>query len=147
MKVVIISPGKNHDHTIADAILEYQKRLSAHYSIEWVFPSVGTKEEEGTAILRQIKDGDVMVLLDEEGRQYTSPDLAKLIDSELQEGTKRLVWVIGGAFGVSAAVKKRANITISLSKMVFPHMLVRLILIEQLYRATTILSGGKYHHE
>lgn len=132
---------------IASAINEYEKRLGAHYLIEWVFPSISTTESEGAAILKQVKDGDTVFLLDERGKSYGSPEFAALIDKEQQEGTKRLVLIIGGAFGVSEEVKKRANITLSLSKMVFPHMLVRLILVEQIYRAMTILEGGKYHHE
>lgn len=147
MKLLIISPGKQHDLTVADAIKEYQKRLSTRLPIEWFFPSVGTKEEEGMAILKQIKDGDFVLLLDEHGRSYSSTDLAKLVDTRLQDGTKRLVCIIGGAFGVSEEVKKRANATLSLSAMVFPHMIVRLMLTEQLYRAVTIIDGGKYHHK
>lgn len=147
MKLLIISPGKQHDLTVVDAIKEYQKRLSTRLPIEWFFPSVGTKEEEGMAILKQIKDGDFVLLLDEHGRLYSSTDLAKLVDTRLQDGTKRLVCIIGGAFGVSEEVKKRANATLSLSAMVFPHMIVRLMLTEQLYRAVTIIDGGKYHHE
>jgi len=147
MKLLIISPGKQHDSMVADAIKEYQKRLSVRLPIEWAFPSVGTKEEEGIATLKQIKDGDFVLLLDERGRSYSSTDLAKLVDTRLQDGTKRLVCIIGGAFGVSEEVKKRADATASLSAMVFPHMLVRLILAEQLYRAVTIIDGGKYHHE
>lgn len=147
MKLLIISPGKQHDLMVADAIKEYQKRLATKLPVEWSFPSVGTKEEEGKSILKQIKEEDIVLLLDEQGKLYSSPELAKLIDSKLQDGAKRIVCIIGGAFGVSDDVKKRANATLSLSKMVFPHMLVRLILIEQLYRATTIIAGGKYHHE
>ncbi len=145
MKILIISPGKAHDDTVKDGINEYEKRLSA-WPIEWVHPKAGDKNTEGAAILKLTKDGDFAVLLDEHGRDMDTPAFAALIDKQLQTGTKRLVFIIGGAFGVSESVKERANTTIRLSSLVFPHMLVRLILAEQLYRAHSILSGGKYHH-
>lgn len=146
MKVLIISPGKAHSAELKEAIQEYETRLRAALPIEWAFPSVGEKEAEGEAILRQIKPEDVVILLDERGKEIDSPGLAQLLEANLNEGTKRLVFVIGGAFGVSEAVAARANKTLSLSKLVFPHMLVRLILVEQLYRAWSIRTGGKYHH-
>lgn len=146
MKILIISPGKKHDATVAGGIAEFEKRLEKKFGIEWVLPAAGTKEEEGVAILKTIKDGDVVVLLDERGKDIDTPGFAKLLDTHLQQGTKRLVFVIGGAFGVDGAVQARANATYKLSSLVFPHMLVRLILIEQLYRANSVLEGGKYHH-
>ena len=146
MKLLIISPGKSHAHEYVDAIQEYEKRLRPVLPIEWLFPSVGTKDQEGEAILRRIESDDVVILLDEQGKDIDSPGLAELLEANLSAGTKRLVFIIGGAFGVSDAVKKRANKTIRLSSLVFPHMLARLILTEQLYRAWSIRSGGKYHH-
>jgi 23S rRNA (pseudouridine1915-N3)-methyltransferase len=146
MKLLIISPGKAHALEYRDAIAEYEKRLSSALPIEWAFPAAGTKESEGAAILKLVKPEDVVILLDERGKEIDSPGLASLIDTHLQEGTKRLVFAIGGAFGVSEEVKARADRTLSLSKLVFPHQLVRLILAEQLYRAWSIRSGGKYHH-
>ncbi len=146
MRILIISPGKNHDAELKGAIVEYEKRLSSALPIEWSFPSIGTKEEEGVAILKQIKPEDVVILLDERGREIDSPGLAQLLDKNLNESTKRLVFIIGGAFGVSEEVQARANQTLSLSKLVFPHMLARLMLVEQLYRAWSIRTGGKYHH-
>jgi len=146
MKILIISPGKNHDHTVIDGIEEYQMRLQKRFAVEWTFPSVGTKESEGAAIVKLLKDGDFCVLLDEKGRDIDTQTFSKLIDTQLQSGTKRLVCIIGGAFGVSGEVKERADISLKLSSLVFPHMLARLILIEQLYRAVSIIDGGKYHH-
>jgi 23S rRNA (pseudouridine1915-N3)-methyltransferase len=86
------------------------------------------------------------VLLDERGKDVGTPEFAKLIDTQMQAGTKRLVFVIGGAFGISDAMAGRADFTLRLSSLTYPHMLVRLILVEQLYRAQSILQGGKYHH-
>lgn len=147
MKIRIISPGKQHTPELRDAITEYEKRLRSALPIEWIFPSIGNKDEEAAAILKQTEAQDFVVLLDERGKRISSEGLATLIDSKLQEGTKRIVFIIGGAFGVSPAITERANLTLTLSDLVFPHMLVRLILIEQLYRAWSIRSGGKYHHE
>ncbi len=146
MKVLIISPGKAHDSTVADGISEYEKRLSKTFPIEWAMPKPDEKDSEGGAILSRIKDGDYVVLLDERGRDIDTPGLAGLLERQLQSGTKRLVLIIGGAFGVNAEVAERADLTIKLSSLVFPHMLVRLIVAEQLYRASSILQGGKYHH-
>lgn len=146
MKCLIISPGKAHDHDIGSAIAEYEKRLSKALPLEWAFPSVGTKDSEGVAILKLIKDDDLVVLFDERGKDITSEGLAELLDTALLAGTKRLVCIIGGAYGVSADVAARANKTLKLSSLVFPHMLVRLIVAEQLYRAWSIREGGKYHH-
>ena len=146
MKILIISPGKGHDETVAVGIAGYEKRLSRVWPLEWAHPRASDKDTEGSAILKLLKDGDYAVLLDERGQDINTPGLAKLIDARLQGGGKRLVFVIGGAFGVSAGVAQRADATIKLSSLVFPHMLVRLVLVEQLYRAHSILQGGKYHH-
>ena len=146
MKILIISPGKAHDLVVADGIAEYEMRLRVRLPIEWVFPAAGDMAAEGVAILKQLKAGDVVVLLDERGKDVTTPGLADVLGAQLQAGTKRLVFVIGGAFGVDDAVKACADRMFKLSSLVFPHMLVRLILVEQLYRAVSILDGGKYHH-
>jgi 23S rRNA (pseudouridine1915-N3)-methyltransferase len=146
MKIFIISPGKSHDGTVAEGIAEYSKRLPKKFALEWLFPKIGSVDEESTLILKSLKEGDFVVLLDELGLDIDTPDLAKLLDKQLVKGTKRLVFVIGGAFGVNNKVKDRVNTILKISSLVFPHMLVRLILVEQLYRASSILDGGKYHH-
>lgn len=146
MKILIISPGKVHDTSVAEGIADYQKRLGKRFTLEWALPPAGTKEVEGAAIIKLLKEGDVVVLLDERGKEVDTPGFAKLLERHLQEATKRLVFVVGGAFGVSEEVRQRANTTLKLSSLVFPHMLVRLILAEQLYRASSIIEGGKYHH-
>jgi 23S rRNA (pseudouridine1915-N3)-methyltransferase len=147
MKVLLVSPGKLHDHTVAAGIAEYETRLLRHYQIEWVHPKAGDIESECDAILKYIKDGDQVVLLDELGKDIDTPAFAAFIDKHQQSGTKRLVFIIGGAYGVNGRVKARANATLKLSSLVLPHMLVRLLLVEQLYRAHSILSSGKYHHD
>lgn len=146
MKILIISPGKGHDYTVAEGIAEYEKRLSKAFAIEWAHPKPSDKDEEGNAILKLLKSGDYVVLLDERGKDIDTPNFAKLLDTQMQAGAKRLVFIIGGAFGVSDEVKARADTILKLSSLVFPHMLARLIVLEQLYRAHSVLAGGKYHH-
>ncbi len=104
------------------------------------------KKKEGEVIMNWLQPDDYLVLLDERGRQFTSEGLAQFIQSRANESVKKLVFLIGGAYGVDEAVLKRANFKWSLSQLVFPHQLVRLILAEQLYRACTILRNEKYHH-
>lgn len=146
MKILIISPGKAHDALLKDAIGEYEKRLSKRMPLEWLFPKAGDKEAEAKAVLKSIKDDDFVVLLDERGKEIDSFDFSKLIARLEQNSTKRVVFIIGGAFGVTADIHARTDFSLKLSPLVFPHMLVRLILTEQLYRASSILEGGKYHH-
>ena len=90
---------------------------------------------------------DVLILLDEKGKMLSSPGLANLIQQKANQSAQRIVFLIGGAYGVDDEIKKRANFTWSISDLVFPHMLVRLILAEQVYRACSILANEKYHHE
>lgn len=146
MKVLVISPGKAHDPAFADAIAEYQKRLGKRLAVAWLIPASGTKESEAAAILAPLKPDDAVVLLDERGKELATAHFAKLLAGHLQTGTKRLVFIIGGAYGVAGAVRERADIVLKLSALTYPHMLVRLILVEQLYRAVSIIDGGKYHH-
>jgi 23S rRNA (pseudouridine1915-N3)-methyltransferase len=105
------------------------------------------KNKEGELILQQIKADDYLVLLDERGKQFSSEALANFIQQRANESKKTIVFLIGGAFGVSEAVFKRADYKWSLSPLVFPHQLVRLILAEQIYRACSINRNEKYHHE
>ena len=150
--ITIITVGKKHDPLLADAITDYEKRLRAPYDGRWVFlphsPSDGlqARRSESQAILLTIKPSDYVILLDERGKLLDSPALsAKLGD--LSMGTRPVVIVIGGAYGVDDQMIARADFVWSLSPLVFPHRLVRLIVTEQLYRAQTIHSGLSYHHE
>ena len=105
------------------------------------------KKKEGDIILDWIGKEDYLVVLDERGKQLSSEGLANFIQARANTRTKQLVFLIGGAFGIDDAVIKRADFTWSLSPLVFPHQLVRLILAEQVYRACTILKNEKYHHK
>jgi len=154
MKISIWSVGKNHEAYIKDGISEFTKRISHYYPIDWqlITPSKAAqynsiKKEEAQNILKQLAPNDVLILLDETGKMINSPGLANLIQQKANQSTQKLIFLIGGAYGVNDEIKKRANFTWSLSQLVFPHMLVRLLLAEQIYRACSILANEKYHHE
>lgn len=150
MKITIITVGRSVSDYQAN-IKDYQKRLSSQ-TIDWIFiapasvESLKAKELESSSIMAKIKPSDIVWLLDETGEQISSPSLSNKLDLLKNQSVQRLVIVIGGAFGVNSQTKKRANWVWSLSKMVFPHQMVRLILIEQLYRANQIERGTGYHH-
>ena len=154
MKISIWSVGKNHEAYIKDGVAEFTKRISHYYPIDWqiITPSkanqpIAIKKEEAQNIMKQMASNDVLILLDETGKMLSSPGLAQLIQQKANQSTQKIIFLIGGAYGVSDDIKKRANHTWSLSQLVFPHMLVRLILSEQIYRACSILANEKYHHE
>jgi len=144
--------GKKHDPLSSTAIEEYQKRLKQSFPIKWVFiPSSGlsgdeARREESAKISKQLFSSAIIWLLDETGIELASPELSKRIELLKNSSTKDLIIIIGGAYGVDSTIKQRADFVWSLSKLIFPHLLVRLILIEQLYRAQEIARGGNYHH-
>lgn len=147
----IIAIGKKHESWVQGGITRYEKRLKRPFVTEWVLlpHSAGNgdqaRQEESTRILARLSRDDFVVLLDEKGSNIDSPALAKLLTNPL-ERSKDIVIIIGGAYGVNETLFKRADFVWSLSLLVFPHQLVRLMLAEQLYRAQEISSGGPYHH-
>ena len=148
--------GKAHEPYVKEGVELFTKRISHYYTVEWnIIPTskntamlseMDLKKKEGEAILNFLQKEDYLVLLDERGKQIKSEELANFIQQRANDGIKKIVFLIGGAFGVSAEVAKRANYKWSLSPLVFPHQLVRLILAEQVYRACTINKNEKYHH-
>ncbi len=110
-------------------------------------PKNQIKNKEGAAILKKIEKGDFLILLDERGKDYTSIKFAKYIENLLQQSHRRIIFLIGGAYGFSDEIYQRANGKISLSKMTFSHQMVRVFALEQIYRAMTILRNMPYHHE
>ena len=156
MKIKLIVIGKTKSKFIIDGENEYQKRLKYYCKFsELLIPDIKNagklskkelKEKEGNLILESIKNSDYVILLDEKGLALTSVDFAEFLNKKTVSSTNELVFVVGGAFGVSESVYQRANTKLSLSKMTFSHQMVRLIFKEQLYRAFTILKGEKYHH-
>lgn len=148
MKLVVITIGKDHDDIVREGVSYYQTKILHHFPLEWMFLShESNKDKEGEKILAHLKKDDYVVLLDEKGREQRSEGFAQLIENRMVDSVKRMVFIIGGAYGVSQRVEERANYVWKLSALVFPHMLVRLILVEQIYRALSILKGEKYHHE
>ena len=156
MKFQFWTIGKNHETFVKEGIEIFTKRISNYYPVDWNIISspknaaslgeTDLKKKEGEIITGLLQKEDYLVLLDENGKQLSSEELAKFIQTRANESTKNIVFLIGGAYGVSDEVKKRANYQWSLSKLVFPHQLVRLILAEQIYRACSINRNEKYHH-
>jgi 23S rRNA (pseudouridine1915-N3)-methyltransferase len=154
MKIAIWSVGKADDSYIKEGVTNFTKRIGHYYPIEWhlITPSKASestqiKKEEAITLLKSLAQNDVLILLDEKGKMLSSPGLAKLIQQKANQSAHRIVFLIGGAYGVSEDIKARAQFTWSISELVFPHMLVRLLLAEQIYRACSILANEKYHHE
>lgn len=148
MKVTIISVGRQHEDIYKDAINTFTARILRYTPLEWLYlDHDANKDKECEKIFSLLKKEDYVILLDERGTLMKSEEFAGLIEHRMVDGVKRIIFIIGGAYGVNEKIKTRANYTLKLSSFVFPHMLVRLILAEQLYRALTILRGEKYHHE
>ncbi|MDR0793113.1 MAG: 23S rRNA (pseudouridine(1915)-N(3))-methyltransferase RlmH [Chitinophagaceae bacterium] len=156
MKILLLSVGKQHESYIRQGVEDFTKRLNKYFAAGWQFisppknagslPENELKKQEAKSVLQLLQPDDVLILLDERGKQLSSVELAGFIQQKAVESKKRLVFLIGGAFGVDESVFRRADFVWSLSKLVFPHNLVRLILSEQLYRAGTIIRNEKYHH-
>lgn len=152
MPLHIIAVGKKHESWVAEGIQRYQKRLKAPYMLEWVFlphsslEGHSARQEESDRVLLRLDAYDYVVLLDERGQAYDSPSLARIVTEPLSRSLKVAI-VIGGAYGVTDEVRQRAQVVWSLSPLVFPHQLVRLIVTEQLYRVQQIEQGGSYHHQ
>lgn len=157
MQIIFLAVGKGHEVSIADAVTDFTKRISRYYSISWEIiqpvKNAGKlsepelKKKEAEIIFSKLKKEDQLVALDERGVILSSTSLAQLLQEKTNSSVKRLFFLIGGAFGLHETVLERADFKWSLSKLTFPHQLVRLILAEQVYRACTIIKNEKYHHE
>ena len=157
MKIQLWTIGKNHESYIREGVEEFTKRIQRYHPVEWTIIPVprnagmlseaDLKMKEGQLVLEWLKKDDFLVALDEHGKEMSSEQLSGFLQSRANERVKQLVFLIGGAYGLDEAVLKRANHRWSLSKLTFPHQLVRLILAEQLYRACSIGNNEKYHHK
>lgn len=157
MKMQFWTIGKAHEKYVRDGIELFTQRINRYFPAEWnIIPTpknagmmseMDLLKKEGEMILDFLKKDDYLILLDERGKQNTSEQFSSFLQERMMERQKNMVFLIGGAYGVSKEVMARANYTWSLSKLVFPHQLVRLILSEQIYRACTIMRNEKYHHE
>lgn len=152
MNISLICTGKTTEKYVADGMSMYFGRLK-HYAKFGVLEieagrgnEVQIRKAESDGVLKKVGEKDILILLDETGKELTSKAFADLLSHHQNIASKSLVFLVGGAYGFSEEVYKRANLKIALSKMTFPHQLVRIIFLEQLYRAFTILKGEKYHH-
>ena len=157
MKIKLLAIGKTDNKQLIQLIDEYQNRLK-HYikfeiemiqdikKVKSLSPSQ-QKEKEGELILNKLQNTDQLVLLDDKGKEFTSIEFSKYLQKKMNSGIKQLVLVIGGPYGFSEAVYKKSTGKISLSKMTFSHQMIRLFIVEQLYRGFTILKNEPYHHE
>lgn len=151
MPVRILAVGKKHESWVAEGIERYEKRLKKPFVCEWILlphsarEGVAARQDESERLLSRLSDHEYIVLLDERGKMLDSPAVSQLLRKQLEASTS-VVIIIGGAYGVDERIHQRANVVWSLSALVFPHQLVRLILAEQLYRSQEIAAGNPYHH-
>lgn len=156
MTIKLLAIGKTDSKHLQALIAEYEKRLGFYIKFEFeVIPDIKNsknlsedqqKQKEGELILSKLSPTDVLVLLDENGKQNHSVEFANYLQKHMNSGIKQLVFVIGGPYGFSPEVYKKSNGKLSLSKMTFSHQMIRLFFIEQLYRGFTILRNEPYHH-
>jgi 23S rRNA (pseudouridine1915-N3)-methyltransferase len=155
MKVTLLTIGDHEDKYLAEGFSLYEKRLQHYLSFDtMLIPSLKKKgqskeaimQAEAKEILKKIDSADLLILLDDKGKEFTSPELANQMQKYLNMPGKKMFFLIGGAFGFAPEVYQRANQKISLSKLTFNHQMARLFFLEQLYRAMTILKGEPYHH-
>ena len=157
MTIKLVCIGKTDKGELSELISVYKNRLKHYVKFEMeIIPDIRNtknideqlqKQKEGELILKDIENSDFLVLLDEQGKQYTSMNFSEFLQKRMNTGLKRLIFVVGGPYGFSEELYKRANSKVSLSKMTFSHQMVRLFFVEQLYRAFTILKNEPYHHQ
>lgn len=157
MKIKLLVVGKTTDEYIQAGMDNYIKRIKRYigFDIE-IIPALKNtknlsinqiKEKEGELITGKLQSGELLILLDEKGKQMNSIDFSKMIQQQMLQGLKNVVFVIGGAYGFSQNVYQKASSKLSISQMTFSHQIIRLIFLEQLYRAFTIINNEPYHHE
>jgi len=157
MKIRLLLTGKTEEDFLKTGIREYEMRVKRYVPFEIVeIPPIknlsglshaGQMLRESELIQKQLQPGDVVVLLDEHGKEMRSTEFASFLNKQFLSGGKSLVFIVGGPFGTDPAIKKNADVILSLSRMTFSHQMVRLFFMEQLYRALSILRGESYHHE
>ena len=157
MKIKLLAIGKTDNKHLIQLIEEYQNRLKHYIKFELeIIPDIKNvknlsevqqKEKEGALILSKLQNTDDLVLLDDKGTHFTSIEFSQYLQKKMNSGIKQIVLVIGGPYGFSDTVYKKAIAKISLSKMTFSHQMIRLFAVEQIYRAFTILKNEPYHHE
>ena len=156
MKITLILNGKTEEDYLLKGFSIYEQRLKHYVSFETVvIPALKNmkalsiqqmKQREGELIIKNIHTADKLILLDENGKEFNSINFSGFFQQQMNSGVKNIVFVVGGPYGFSDEIYKRANLKISLSKMTFSHQMVRLFFVEKLYRAMTILKNEPYHH-
>jgi 23S rRNA (pseudouridine1915-N3)-methyltransferase len=155
MKILFVFTGQTFDKPVKELMIVYQERLS-HY-ISYGIVELKTKNEKGESIerikekeqkeqLKQVGEGDTLILLDEDGKQFSSVEFASQLQKLLTTSNRKIIFMTGGAYGFGNEISKRANQKISFSKFTFTHQMIRPLLLEQIYRAFTIINNEKYHH-
>ena len=139
MNLHIIAIGKKKSE-YDGMINEYKKRITAPFELSLEIIQTNT-------VIEKVKSGDYVIALDEHGKEFTTVNFSHTLDKLLQASHKRIVFVIGESYGLDQSVRDRANMTLCLGKFTLPHELARLVLVEQLYRVTNLIGGGKYHHQ
>lgn len=155
MKLFFVFTGKTSEKAIVELMADYKNRISRYVTIDAHEIKSGNEKNESTSSikdkeqkeqLKQISEKDFLILLDERGRDYSSVEFAVQLEKWFSTSGKRFVFMTGGAYGFGDAILKRANVKISFSKFTFTHQLIRILLLEQVYRAFTIINNQKYHH-
>ncbi|MFH0865853.1 MAG: 23S rRNA (pseudouridine(1915)-N(3))-methyltransferase RlmH [Bacteroidota bacterium] len=157
MKIKLILTGKTVEQYVKEGVFLYEKRLKHYIPFEAVYlsdlkstaklPHDQIKEKEAEQQLKQINHGDFVILLDEKGKESRSVEFSSFIQQRMNSGVKTLLFVIGGPYGFDPSILKRADAMFSLSKLTFSHQIVRILFMEQLYRAFTIIKNEPYHNE
>jgi 23S rRNA (pseudouridine1915-N3)-methyltransferase len=155
MRIQLWSVGKANEPYVDSGIKDFTRRINKYFPVAWkIIPSAkysssvqdDMRKKDGENILKLLNNNHFLVALDESGKTLTSTQLASFLQQRTNESSRELIFLIGGAYGLDGAILQRANYIWSLSALTFPHQLVRLIVVEQLYRACTILRNEKYHH-
>jgi len=156
MQIKLIAIGKTDDKQLLQLIEQYKKRLKHYIKFDLdIIPDIKNvknlskkqqKEKEGQLILKKLSPTDILILLDENGKQFTSVAFADYLQKKMNSGIKQLIFAIGGPYGFSETVYQKAQGKVSLSKMTFSHQMIRLFVVEQIYRGFTILKNEPYHH-
>lgn len=151
--IEVIAIGRRLDSSVVPLIKEYETRLRSPHNIKWTLlpysklQGKDARRDESRKILEKLTPNKFVILLDEVGQNISSEQFAERLDRVQAAGGRKVVFVVGGAYGVDETIHQRADFIWSLSKLVFPHRIVHLILTEQIYRAQEILRGGSYHHK
>jgi 23S rRNA (pseudouridine1915-N3)-methyltransferase len=156
MRILFLVSSRTDSAYLSEGIARYCSRIEHYVSFEMLAtpdPGKGKnlqpealRQKEGEALTKHLKDGDYIVLLDERGSEYTSEQFARYLEAKMQQTAKRLVFIVGGPYGFSPQIYAMAHEKMSLSRMTFSHQMIRLLFVEQLYRALTIINHQPYHH-